>query len=83
VLGIYLDRLLILRRLAKLTGIALRRTPATRLAVAALSGSAAWAIATFTLAAHGPLLRLAAGAAVVALVHLPGLLQFAFKRNST
>ena len=92
VLAIYLDRLLILRRLAKLTGIALRhvqdwRTLATRLAVAALSGAAAWAIAEFMLAAHGPLLRLAVGAAVVALVHapahLPGLLQFAFKRNAT
>jgi hypothetical protein len=92
VLGIYLDRLLILRRLARLTGIALRhvqdwRTLARRLAVAALSGTAAWSIAEWLLAAHGPLVRVAAGAAVIALVHapahLPGLLQFATKRNAT
>jgi O-antigen/teichoic acid export membrane protein len=92
VLGIYLDRLLILRRLAKLTGIALRhvqdwRALATRLAVAALSGIAAWSIAEWMLAVHGPLIRVAVGAAVIALVHapthLPGLLQFATKRNPT
>ncbi|HEY1291037.1 MAG TPA: hypothetical protein VGF58_22105 [Burkholderiales bacterium] len=92
VLAIYLDRLLILRRLASLTGIALRhvqdwRTLATRLAVAASSGAAAWSIAEWMLAAHGPLTRVAAGAAVIALVHapahLPGLLQFASKRNAT
>jgi O-antigen/teichoic acid export membrane protein len=92
VLGIYLDRLLILRRLARLTGIALAhvqdwRTLARRLAVAALSGAAAWSIAEWMLAAHGPLLRVAVGAAVIALVHapahLPRLLQFATKRNPT
>ena len=92
VLGIYLDRLLILRRLARLTGIALRhvqdwRTLAWRLAVAALSGAAAWSIAEWLLAAQGPLMRVAVGAAVIALVHapahLPGLLQFATKRNAT
>jgi O-antigen/teichoic acid export membrane protein len=92
VLGIYLDRLLILRRLARLTGIALRhvqdwRTLAKQFAVAASSGAAAWSIAEWTLAAHGPLMRVAVGAAVIALVHapthLPGLLQFATKRNPT
>jgi len=39
------------------------------------------------LAAHGPLTRVAVGAAVIALVHapshLPGLLQLATKRNPT
>jgi len=92
VLALYLDRVLLLRRVARHTGIALRhlqdwRTLGRRLAVAALSGAAAWSIAEWMLAAHGPLMRVAVGAAVIVLVHapahLPGLLQFATKRNPT
>ena len=59
---------------------------ATRLGVAALSGAAAWSIAEWLLAAHAPLVRVAVGAAVIALVHapahLPRLVQFATKRNA-
>jgi len=89
VLAIYLDRLLILRRLARLTGISLAhvqdwRTLATLLSLAASSGAAAWVVADRMLSAHGPLVRLAAGAGVIALVHapahLPRLLQFATRR---
>jgi hypothetical protein len=89
VLAVYLDRVLVLRRVARQTGIALRhlqdwRTLATQLALAASSGAAAWVVADVALAAHSPLLRLAAGAAVIALVyapvHLPALLQSATKR---
>jgi hypothetical protein len=92
VLAIYLDRVLVLRRVARQTGIALRRlqdwrTLATHLALAASSGAAAWVVADVILGAHGALLRLAAGAAVIALVHapvhLPGLLQSATKRTPT
>ena len=89
VLAIYLDRVLVLRRVARRTGIALAhlqdwRTLGMELALAASSGAAAWILADRILAAQGPLARLAAGAAVIALVHAAvhcsGLLQSATKR---
>jgi O-antigen/teichoic acid export membrane protein len=92
VLALYLDRVLLLRRVAWHTGIALRRlqdwrTLATHLAVAASSGAAAWIVSDALLTAQGPLVRLGAGAAVIALVHapmhLPRLLQLASKRMHT
>jgi O-antigen/teichoic acid export membrane protein len=89
VLAIYLDRVLVLRRVARRTGIALAhlqdwRTLGMELALAASSGAAAWILADRILAAQGPLSRLAAGAAVIALVHAAvhcsGILQSATKR---
>jgi O-antigen/teichoic acid export membrane protein len=89
VLAIYLDRALVLRRVARQTGIALRhlqdwRTLAMRLALAASSGVVAWVVADAIFAAQGPLVRLGVGAAVIALLHapahLPRLLQSAAKR---
>jgi O-antigen/teichoic acid export membrane protein len=89
VLAIYLDRALVLRRVARRTGIALGalqdwRTLGMELALAASSGAAAWILADRILAAQGPISRLAAGAAVIALVHgavyLSGLLQSETKR---
>jgi O-antigen/teichoic acid export membrane protein len=89
VLAIYLDRALVLRRVAQKTGIALRqlqdwRTLALELALAASSGAAAWIVADALLAARSSLERLAAGGTVIALVHaaahLPALLQSATRR---
>ena len=92
VLALYLDRVLVLRRVGRLTGIALAqlqdwRTLAVQLALAVVSGAAAWVLADGIFSGHGVLARLALGAAVVALiqapVQLPGLMQFASKKNAT
>jgi O-antigen/teichoic acid export membrane protein len=74
VLAVYVDRLLVLRRISRHTGIALRRLQDWRalgmaLAFAAASGALAWVIVDAFLAASGPLLRLAAGGAVFALAY--------------
>jgi O-antigen/teichoic acid export membrane protein len=88
VLALYLDRVLILRRVAGQTGIAFGklqdwRTLALQLALAAFSGAIAWAAAG-AFVGGAPLARLAVGAGVLALVyapvHLPRVLQLATKR---
>jgi O-antigen/teichoic acid export membrane protein len=74
VVAIYLDRVLVLRRISKLTGVALRRLQdwgalAMALAHAAVSGALAWVIVDAFFAQRPLLLRLCAGAAVIALVY--------------
>lgn len=74
VVAIYVDRALVLGRIAKHTGIALRRlqdwgTLLRQLALAVATGALAWGIADGFLADRAPLLRLAAGGAVFALVY--------------
>ena len=73
VLAIYLDRILMLQRLARLTGVPLYRLQdwsalAMELALAAASAALAWVIAE-VFADRGPALRIAVGGAVIALVH--------------
>jgi O-antigen/teichoic acid export membrane protein len=73
-LAVYLDRALVLRRVSRHTGIALRhlqdwRTLAMELVLAAASGALAWLMVAALFAERGALLRLAAGGAVIALVH--------------
>jgi O-antigen/teichoic acid export membrane protein len=72
VLALYLDRVLVLRRVARQTGIALRqlqdwRTLATQLAFAAVSALLAWFIAERLAGGAAALMRVAAGGAVFAL----------------
>jgi O-antigen/teichoic acid export membrane protein len=74
VLGVYVDRLLILGRISRLTGIKLRRlqdwkTLAMALALAAVSGALAWVLVDAFLPERGSLVRLLAGAAVCALAY--------------
>ena len=82
VLGIYVDRALVLGRIARHTGIALARLQdwrslAMALAQAAACGALAWVIVDALFAARPPLLRLAAGGSIIALAYaaarlLPG-----------
>jgi O-antigen/teichoic acid export membrane protein len=70
VLAVYVDRAFILARIAAHTGIPLRRLQDWRglallLAQTALASAAAWAVVHGWLAAHGPLARLCAGAALL------------------
>jgi O-antigen/teichoic acid export membrane protein len=74
VLAIYIDRALVLRRVSRHTGVALRHlqdwsTLAMTLAIAAAAGLLAWVLVEALFAERGALLRLAAGAAVIVLVH--------------
>jgi O-antigen/teichoic acid export membrane protein len=74
VVGIYIDRILMLRRVSRLTGIRLRALQrwgelARAAAAAALAALAAWVAVERLLPAAGPLERLAAGAAVLAAVY--------------
>jgi hypothetical protein len=71
VLAIYLDRALLLRRVSRHTGIALRdlqdwRALARAAALAAGCGLLAWGMVREFLAGEGPFLRLCAGAAALA-----------------
>lgn len=71
VLAIYLDRALMLRRVSRHTGIALRhlqdwRSLARALACALLGGALAWAFVESLLDGSAALVRLAAGAVVLA-----------------
>ena len=73
VLALYLDRVLVLRRVARQTGVRLRelqdwRTLATQLAFAVVSALLAWFAAERLAAAAAPLVRVAIGAAVFALL---------------
>jgi hypothetical protein len=70
VLAIYLDRALMLSRVSRRTGIALRRLQrwgqlGRALAAAALSALLAWVVVERFLGASGALERLLAGAAVL------------------
>jgi O-antigen/teichoic acid export membrane protein len=74
VVAIYIDRALVLRRISRQTGVALRRlqdwsTLAMTLAIAVASGLLAWVLVEALFAERGPLLRLIAGAGLIALVH--------------
>jgi len=76
VAAIYLDRALLLRRVAHHTGIALRelqawRTLARTLAMAAACGLLAWFLVQQFLGGAAPLVRLAAGATILALAYVP------------
>jgi O-antigen/teichoic acid export membrane protein len=70
VLAIYLDRILMLRRISRLTGLSLRRMQDWRslvraLACAALSGAAAWLFIQKAMPAGGAFARAAIGGAVL------------------
>ncbi len=76
VTAIYLDRTLLLRRIARLTGIALRdlqkwRKLAVLLAAAAACGLLAWLLVHQFLGGAAHLVRLAAGATVLFLAYVP------------
>ena len=84
-LAIYLDRLLMLRRIARHTGIPVRRLQdwgglALALGFSALAASVAWAIDYYYLAARAPLERLIAGGAVLAAAYGLVLLAKKLKR---
>lgn len=81
-LAIYLDRLLMLRRIARHTGIPVRRLQdwgglGLALGFSALAACVAWAIDYYYLAARAPLERLIAGGAVLAAAY--GLILLAKK----
>jgi O-antigen/teichoic acid export membrane protein len=76
VLGVYLDRVLLLRRVSRLTGIALRDLQdwgglVRPLALAAGCAALAWILVERFLPGAGPLTRVAAGATVLALAYAP------------
>jgi O-antigen/teichoic acid export membrane protein len=76
VCAIYLDRTLLLRRIARLTGIALRemqrwRALAVLLITAAACGLLAWLLVNQFLGGAAHLVRLAAGATIVLLAYVP------------
>jgi O-antigen/teichoic acid export membrane protein len=88
VLGVYLDRALVLRRIARHAGIALRRLQEWRalalaLAFAVLTGALAWLIAELSLSRHGPLPRLVAGGAVFAAAYAAAYLAWERKDRTT
>jgi O-antigen/teichoic acid export membrane protein len=87
-LAIYLDRFLMLRRIARHTGIPLSRLQdwrglALALGFSALAAAAAWAIDHYYLAARTPLERLIAGGAVLAAAYATVLLFQKFVRKGT
>jgi O-antigen/teichoic acid export membrane protein len=74
VVGVYVDRLVLLRHVSRHTGIALRRLQEWRALLTALGFAAATAALAWIIVAHrftdsGPLVRLAAGGAVFALAY--------------
>jgi O-antigen/teichoic acid export membrane protein len=74
--AIYLDRLFLLRRVSSRTGIPVRdlqdwRALARILVSAAFAAALAWAVTERFLAGTGHIVRLAAGAALLALIYLP------------
>jgi hypothetical protein len=76
VLGVYLDRVLLLRRVSRLTGIALRDLQdwgglIRPLALAAGCAALAWFLVERFLPGAGPMTRVAAGATVLALAYAP------------
>jgi len=79
VIAIYIDRVLLLRRIARVTGIALRELQdwgalARSFALAAACSALAWFLVERVLAQAGPMTRVAAGATLIALLYAP--LQF-------
>ena len=76
VVAVYLDRTLLLRRIARLTGIALPELQQwgallRTLAAAAVAGLLAWFLVRQLLADAAPLARVAAGATILALAYVP------------
>jgi O-antigen/teichoic acid export membrane protein len=76
VAALYLDRALLLRRIARHTGIALRelqrwRTLARTLLLAAACGLLSWMAVHYLVGFAAPMVRLAAGAAVLAITYIP------------
>jgi O-antigen/teichoic acid export membrane protein len=83
VLAIYLDRAVLLRRISRVTGIALRDMQdwgalARSAALAAACAALAWILVHHILAQAGPMTRVAAGATILALVYAP--IQFRKKK---
>jgi O-antigen/teichoic acid export membrane protein len=76
VAAIYLDRAFMLRRVSRHTGIPMRklqdwRALARILVSAAFAAALAWALTERFLAGAGHIVRLAAGAALLALIYMP------------
>jgi O-antigen/teichoic acid export membrane protein len=76
VAALYLDRTLLMRRIASLTGIAVRDLQqwgvlARMLAIAAACGLAAWLLVHQFLGGAAPLVRIAAGATIIVLAYVP------------
>ena len=76
VLAIFIDRFFLVRRVARLTGIPVAalqdwRGLAWRLASAVLCAALAWAAVRQFLGDSGPMVRMAVGAALIALMYLP------------
>ena len=83
VLAIYLDRVLLLRRISRVTGIAVRDLQdwgaiLRPLALAAGCAALAWILVDRVLPHAGPLTKVAAGATVIALLYAP--IQFRRKK---
>lgn len=79
VLAIYLDRVITIRRVSRLTGVPFARVQSWRrlgitFAVAALAGALGWVVVEAFLPDRGHFLRLMAGATVIGLAYLPWLL---------
>ena len=79
VLAIYLDRLIFIRRVARLTGVPFARVQnwgrlGLTLAAAALAGVLGWGVVETFLPGRSHFLRLMTGAAVIGLAYLPWLL---------
>jgi O-antigen/teichoic acid export membrane protein len=86
VLGVYLDRALVLRRIARHSGVPLRRlqdwrTLGMALALAVATGALAGVVVERIFAERGVLVRLATGAAVFALVYAAVYLRLGRRRS--
>ena len=84
VLGVYLDRVLLLRRVSRLTGIAMRDLQdwgalIRPLALAAACAALAWVLVERFLPGAGPMTRVAAGATILALTYAP--IQFRRRKS--
>jgi O-antigen/teichoic acid export membrane protein len=76
VVAIYLDRIFMVRRVSRHTGIPVRELQdwtalARTLGSAALAAALAWAVVERFLPASGHIVRMAAGAALLALIYMP------------
>jgi O-antigen/teichoic acid export membrane protein len=76
VLAVYLDRIFLLRRVSRRTGIPVRELQDWRallrtLGSAVLAAGLAWAAVHRFMPEHGHIVRMAAGAALLALIYLP------------
>ncbi|HVL37070.1 MAG TPA: oligosaccharide flippase family protein [Burkholderiales bacterium] len=86
VAAVYLDRLIMLRRVCVLTGVPFSQVQGWRrlgltAAAAAAAGALGWAATALWLPEAGPFARVAAGAAVVGLAYLPWLAYVARRQE--